>query len=68
MWRTPGSRPWLSRISRWAQDYTDVYDQCGLLTPHTVLSLCIYRGGPEAVLETYVRGQSVYRSPQPELF
>ena len=38
------------------------------LTAEDVLSLCIYRGGPEAVVETYVRGQSVYRSPQPELF
>ena len=38
------------------------------LTAEDVLSLCIYRGGPEAVVETYVRGQSVYRAPQPELF
>jgi guanine deaminase len=33
-----------------------------------VVSLCIYRGGPEAVLETFVRGRSVYRAPEPELF
>ena len=38
------------------------------LAAEDVLSLCIYRGGPDAVLETYVRGQSVYRAPQPELF
>ena len=38
------------------------------LTAEDVLSLCIYRGGPEAVVETFVRGQSIYRSAQPELF
>lgn len=38
------------------------------LTAEDVLSLCIYRGGPEAVVETFVRGQSVYRALEPELF
>ncbi|MEA3211676.1 MAG: guanine deaminase [Chthoniobacter sp.] len=38
------------------------------LTAEDVVSLCIYRGGPEHVLETFVRGQSVYRAPAPELF
>jgi guanine deaminase len=38
------------------------------LTPEDVLNLCIYRGGPAAVLETIVRGQSVFRAPEPELF
>ena len=38
------------------------------LTTEDVLSLCIYRGGPEAVIETFVRGSSVYRAPEPELF
>jgi guanine deaminase len=38
------------------------------LTPEDVASLCIYRGGPHAVIETFVRGQSVYRAPEPELF
>jgi guanine deaminase len=38
------------------------------LTTDDVLSLCIYRGGPEAVIETFVRGRSVYRAPEPELF
>ncbi len=37
-------------------------------TPQDLLSLCIYRGGPEAVVETFVRGRSVYRAPEPELF
>ena len=31
-------------------------------------SVCIYRSGPHAVLETFVRGQSVFRAPEPELF
>jgi guanine deaminase len=38
------------------------------LTAEDVVSLCIYRGGPEAVVETFVRGRSVYRAPEPELF
>jgi guanine deaminase len=38
------------------------------LTPEDVLNLCVYRGGPHAVLESFVRGRSVYRSSQPELF
>jgi guanine deaminase len=33
-----------------------------------VLSLCIYRGGPHATVETFVRGQSVWRAPNPGLF
>lgn len=38
------------------------------LSPEDVVSLCVYRGGPEAVIETFVRGRSVYRAPEPELF
>jgi cytosine/adenosine deaminase-related metal-dependent hydrolase len=38
------------------------------LSPEDVLNLCVYRGGPHAVLETFVRGRSVYRSAEPELF
>lgn len=38
------------------------------LNADDVLNLCIYRGGPAAVLETFVRGQSVFRAPEPELF
>lgn len=38
------------------------------LTAEDILSLCIYRGGPHAVLETFVRGQSVHRALEPELF
>ncbi len=38
------------------------------LSGEDLASVCIYRGGPHAVLETFVRGQSVYRAPEPELF
>ncbi len=38
------------------------------LTTDDVVSLCVHRGGPEAVVETFVRGRSVYRAPEPELF
>jgi len=38
------------------------------LTPDDLLSLCIYRGGPHAVLETLVRGRSVWSPSEPELF
>jgi guanine deaminase len=34
------------------------------LTPEDILALCIYRGGPQATLETYVRGKCVYRAPE----
>jgi guanine deaminase len=33
------------------------------LSPEDILALCIYRGGPHATLETYVRGKCVYRAP-----
>lgn len=33
-----------------------------------LVSLCVYRGGPEQVLETFVRGNSIYRAPDPGLF
>ena len=32
------------------------------LTPDDMLALCIYRGGPHAMLETFVRGRSVWRA------
>jgi guanine deaminase len=38
------------------------------MSAEDVLSLCIYRGGPGAVMETFVRGRSIYRAPEPELF
>ncbi len=33
------------------------------LTTEDILALCIYRGGPHATLETYVRGKRVYAAP-----
>jgi len=36
------------------------------LTPEDMLALCIYRGGPHAVLETFVRGQSLSASAENE--
>jgi guanine deaminase len=35
------------------------------LSTEDVLALCIYRGGPYANLETYVRGRCVYQAPNP---
>jgi guanine deaminase len=34
------------------------------LTTEDILALCIYRGGPHATRETYVRGKCVYRAPE----
>jgi guanine deaminase len=31
------------------------------LAPEDVLSLCVYRGGPQGTVEAFVRGKSVYR-------
>jgi len=38
-------------------------DALGELSTEDVLALCIYRGGPQATLETYVRGKCVYQAP-----
>jgi len=38
------------------------------LSAEDILSLCIYRGGPQATVETFVRGRSVYRAMNPALF
>ena len=32
------------------------------LAPEDVVALCIYRGGPQANLETYVRGNRIYQA------
>jgi len=34
------------------------------LSAEDVLALCIYRGGPHATVESYVRGRCVYRRPK----
>src|ERR1700730_3723634 len=33
------------------------------LAPEDIVALCIYRGGPHANLETYVRGNRIYQAP-----
>src|SRR5438270_4811560 len=33
------------------------------LVPDDIVALCIYRGGPHANLETYVRGRCIYQAP-----
>lgn len=33
------------------------------LSPEDILALCVYRGGPHATVETYVRGECVFRAP-----
>jgi guanine deaminase len=44
--------------------YSHEHDWLHELSVQDVVSLCIYRGGPHANLETYVRGKSVYRAPR----
>src|SRR5713101_3648284 len=40
-------------------------DALAELTPEDVVALCIYRGGPQANLETYVRGKCIYQALSP---
>ncbi len=37
------------------------------LSAEEIITLLVYRGGPAAVIETFVRGTSVYRAPAPPL-
>jgi len=37
------------------------------LSAEDVIALLVYRGGPAAVVETFVRGRSVFRAPAPSL-
>jgi guanine deaminase len=37
------------------------------LSAEEVIALLVYRGGPHAVVETFVRGRSVFRAPAPLL-
>ena len=41
--------------------YGDSGRRVSEMSKEDVLALCVYRGGPQATLETYVRGRSVYR-------
>ena len=38
------------------------------MSAEDLLALCVYRAGPNNVLETFVRGRSIYRAPEPALF
>lgn len=38
------------------------------LSAEEVIALLVYRGGPRTVVETFVRGASIYRAPAPLLF
>jgi guanine deaminase len=44
--------------------YTGDRERIGELSKEDILALCVYRGGPHATLETYVRGRCVYRRPE----
>ena len=44
--------------------YPKNHDVLRELSTEDALALCIYRGGPHANLETYVRGKCVYQAPQ----
>lgn len=44
--------------------YPEDRQSLGELTPEDVLALCIYRGGPHALLESYVRGNRVFHAPE----
>jgi guanine deaminase len=45
--------------------YPQARETLGALSTEDVLALCVYRGGPHANLETYVRGKCVYPAPKP---
>jgi len=38
------------------------------LSAEEVITMLVYRGGPQTVVETFVRGTSIYRAPAPLLF
>lgn len=38
------------------------------LSPQDLLSLAVYRGGPQAVISVYVRGRKIYQADEPTLF
>src|ERR1700737_4450924 len=44
--------------------YPQNRETLGALSTEDVLALCVYRGGPHANLETYVRGKCVYPAPK----
>ena len=50
----------LSQVLPYRKNHETLRD----LSTEDVLALCIYRGGPHATLETYVRGKCVYQAPE----
>jgi guanine deaminase len=50
----------LSQVSPYRKNHETLRD----LSTEDVLARCIYRGGPHATLETYVRGKCVYQAPE----
>src|SRR5256885_4687136 len=46
--------------------YPKSSDALGELSTEDVLALCVYRGGPHANVETYVRGKCVYQALSPD--
>ena len=45
--------------------YNDTGRRANEMSKDDVLALCVYRGGPHATVETFVRGRSVYRRAEP---
>ena len=41
--------------------YADVQTSNDGLSPEDIIAMCIYRGGPQATVEAFVRGKSVYQ-------
>ena len=46
--------------------YPKSSDALGELSTEDVLALCVYRGGPHANVQTYVRGKCVYQALSPD--
>ena len=55
------------QLFAWAKDYTDVYDQCGLLGPRTVLGHCIHLSERE-IATLAERGAGVAHCPTANFF
>ena len=51
----------------WARDYTDVYDQCGLLTPKTILGHCLHLAEQE-ISTLAENGCTIAHCPTSNLF
>lgn len=54
-------------LHMWARDYTDVYKQCGLLTPKTVLGHCIHLSDDE-IREIATAGSVIAHCPTSNFF